>query len=100
MGNYFSYYQKCKKHHCNFYSFFKIPLNSYDDYGKTIFGVFCLFCKMVTFSDFEKAAYENAIFYLKRRQFVVRLIQKIKDEKTRWEDLKRTKENFKRLSFD
>ena len=49
-----------------------------------------LFCKRVTFLDFEKAACENAVIYVKRRQFAFQLRQQIKDEQIKWEDLAKT----------
>ena len=38
----------------------------------------------MTFLDFEKAACENAVIYVKRRQFAFQLRQQIKDEQTKW----------------
>ena len=44
------------------------------------------------FLNFEEAAAKNAIVYLKRRQFVFKLRQQIKDEKMKWEEKKKKKE--------
>ena len=44
----------------------------------------------MTFLDFEKAACENAVIYVKRRQFAFQLRQQIKDEQIKWEDLAKT----------
>ena len=38
--------------------------------------------------DFDAAAAENAIIYLKRRQFAFKLRQQIKSERIRWEEKK------------
>ena len=46
---------------------------------------------MITFLNFEEAAAKNAIVYLKRRQFVFKLRQQIKDEKMKWEEKKKKK---------
>ena len=47
---------------------------------KTIF-FFVPILQKVTFLDFEEAASENTVVYLKRRQFVIKLREQIKDEK-------------------
>ena len=44
----------------------------------------------MTFLDFEKAACENAVIYVKRRQFAFQLRQQIKDEQTKWGRKKKT----------
>ena len=46
---------------------------------------------MITFLNFEEVAAKNAIVYLKRRQFVFKLRQQIKDEKMKWEEKKKKK---------
>ena len=97
----FLYHQKWKKNRCNFYCFFKIPLNNYNDDEKCLlnkaqifFFMFFSFCKIVTFLNFEDAAFKNAIIYLKRQQFVTKLRQQIKDERIRWEEKKKTVKVF------
>ena len=67
-------HQKCKKNHCNFYCFFKILLNKYDNTRKYLvnevqkrqYSFLCPFCKMVAFLDFDAEASEK-YNYLKRR---------------------------------
>ena len=71
----FSYHQKFKKNQCNFHRFFKILLNNYSDDGKCLlnkkqkrnYSFLYPFHKIVTFLDFDAAAAENVIIYLKRR---------------------------------
>ena len=55
---------------------------------KRQYSFLCPLCKMITFLNFEEAAAKNAIVYLKRRQFVFKLRQQIKDEKMKWEKKK------------
>ena len=45
--------------------------------------ILCPFFKMVTFLGFDVVAAENAIFHWKRRQFVFKLTQQIKNERIR-----------------
>ena len=69
-----SYHQKCQKNQRNFYYFFKIQLNNYDEDGKCLldevqrrqYSFLCPLCKMVTFLDFIKAANESCVIFLKR----------------------------------
>ena len=63
-----------------FLLFFKIPLN---EAQKRQYSFLCPFCKMAMFLNFEEAASENAIIYLKRQQFVTKLRQQIKDQRIR-----------------
>ena len=93
MENCFSYYQKCKKSHFNFYQFFKILLANYDDSGKWVLNeaqkrhsFYCPSCKMITFLDIEEVENEWAIVFLKRRQFVIKLRKQIKEKRMRWEE--------------
>ena len=94
MQNFFSFHQKCRKNQCNFLQHFKIPLSNYDWDGKCVFDdmqkilytFLCSFCKMVIILDFEKAAAENAIIYLKNRQHIIKLRRQIKDEKVKREE--------------
>ena len=58
---------------------------------KRKYSFLCPLCKMITFLNFEEAATKNAIVYLKRRQFVFKLRQQIKDEKMKWEEKKKKK---------
>ena len=58
---------------------------------KRQYSFLCPLCKMITFLNFEEAAAKNAIVYLKRRQFVFKLRQQIKDEKMKWEEKKKKK---------
>ena len=58
------------------------------------YSFLCPFCKIVTFLNFEEAAFKNAIIYLKRQQFVTKLRQQIKDEIIRWEEKKKTVKVF------
>ena len=58
---------------------------------KRQYSFLCPLCKMITFLNFEEAATKNAIVYLKRRQFVFKLRQQIKDEKMKWEEKKKKK---------
>ena len=58
---------------------------------KRQYSFLCPLCKMITFLNFEEAAVKNAIVYLKRRQFVFKLRQQIKDEKMKWEEKKKKK---------
>ena len=46
----------------------------------------------MTFFDFEEIANKirNAIVILKERQKLIRMRQKIKEERTRWDELKKT----------
>ena len=89
MENSFLYYQKCKKMNCNFFSYFKIFLNNYDNDGECVLdetqkrldSFLCPFCEMVTFLDFEKAANKKAVILLKRCHFLVRLRRQIHDER-------------------
>ena len=58
---------------------------------KRQYSFLCPLCKMITFLNFEEAVTKNAIVYLKRRQFVFKLRQQIKDEKMKWEEKKKKK---------
>ena len=58
---------------------------------KRQYSFLCPLCKMITFLNFEEVAAKNAIVYLKRRQFVFKLRQQIKDEKMKWEEKKKKK---------
>ena len=98
----FSYHQKCKKNQCNF---FKILLNNYsndkkcrlNETQKRHYSFLRLFSKMFTFLDFDATAAENAIIYLKRRKFVFKLRQQIKNERIRWEEKKIFSKNFQTI---
>ena len=78
---------KMQKNECNFYHFFKVLLNDYDGDAKCLldkvekrhYSFLCPLCKMVTFSDFERAANESWVIFLKRRQSVVKLCEKNKE---------------------
>ena len=106
-GDYFSYYQKCNKKRCNFYQYFRIPLANYDDNGKCVldkahkrlYSFLCPSWKMVSFLNFETAANDACIIYLKRWQFVVKLRRQIKDKRTRWEERKRQRKCIIQINF-
>ena len=57
---------------------FRITLANFDDNGKCVldeahkrlYSFLCPSCKMISFWNFETAANEACIIYLKRRQFV------------------------------
>ena len=97
MSNYFSYYQKCNKNRCNCYQFFEISLTNYDDNGrcvldeahKSLYSFLCPLCKMVYFLNFETAANQNCIKYLKGPQFVINLRKQIKDNRMQWKEKRR-----------
>ena len=54
---------------------------------------------MVSFLNFEIAANEACIIYLKRRQFVVNLRKQIKDERMRWEEKRRKQRSIRQSDF-
>ena len=75
----FLYHQKCKK----IVAIFIVFQNSTERGTKKTIFFLCPFCKMTMFLNFEEAASENAIIYLKRQQFVTKLRQQIKDQRIR-----------------
>ena len=51
---------------------------------------------MILLLNFQRATNDAVALYLKRQQFVVKVIWQIKEERTSWEERKRQRESIRR----
>ena len=90
-----------------FYQYFRPPIENYgnnckcvlDETHKRLYSFLCPSCKMVSFLNFELAANDACIIYLKRQQFVIKLCQQIKPERTRWKERTRQQQCIRQTNF-